>query len=225
MVTRYTSRLGLTVHDMGDEVDAQRREWERLDEAFAGVTWVTPGTIPDESTLYDGMLVAENGTGKIWRAIKTESGAYTQFFIKYPWAYYGEVGTFQAAHNSWLYWGTAPVEARCFNSGTADLDYQSGLIIPLKGIYEFNCHMRLGTETDNYGAISHRINGVIDENSHGVYSNSLGPPVGGVLLVSKAVRKLEKGDIVFPAYWQYSGNGASKGLSLVFSAVMVRPLP
>ena len=210
---------------MDDELDSQRREWHRLDESLAGATWVTPGTIPDESILYDGMIVAENGTGKVWRAIKNESGSFSQFFIKYPWAYYGEVPTFQAVHNAWTYWGTAPVDARCFNAGAADLDFQSGVIIPLKAIYEFNCHMRLGTEVDNYGAISHRINGVIDENSHGVYSISLGAPVGGVLLVSKAVRVLQKGDVVFPAFWQYSGNGASKGMSLVFSIVMVRPLP
>lgn len=220
--TRYTRRLGLTVHAMSDEVDAQRREWNRLDEAFSGVTWVTPGTVPDESILYDGMLVAEDGTGRVWRATRNPSGGFSRLFIKYPWTYVGSA-SFTAAHSNVMsYWGTEPLLTRCWNAGSESLNALSGLIIPLKGIYEIVTYFSTAAPPTSFAGTTHVINGTPDVTSHEVVTENV-PITGGSFVQSKGNRLLERGDVIFPGYWQYS-DGAGKAATIKLGVSCIKPI-
>jgi hypothetical protein len=206
---------------MGDEVDAQRRDWKRLDEGFAGVTWVTPGTVPDETILYDGMLVAEDGTGKVWRAVRNTSGGFSRLFIKFPWVYVGST-TFTAPHASSSFWGTVPIDSRCCNAGSGDLNAQAGLIIPLKGIYEIITYFFCTAPPTTFINTTHVINGNRDDQSHIVHSENV-PVTGTAYVMSKGQRLLEKGDVIFPGYWQYS-DGSGKAATIKLSVSCVKPI-
>jgi len=134
--TYFTPKLGLTVHSMDDELDAQVPNWERLDTSFAGAIWVTPGTIPDNTILYDGALVAERETGKVWRAEKNVLGNFEQKWIKYPWMIMAvrTGSSFPTGVSDHEMGFSDVVQYMCVNSSAADL-LETRIVVPIDAIY------------------------------------------------------------------------------------------
>jgi hypothetical protein len=155
----YTERLGLSVSSEDDELDACRPNWDRLDSSYSGALWVTPGTIPDESILYEGLVVAEIGTGKVWRAIRNENGQYSQTWIKYPWLWSGgRTGTF-ATRGAWTRapMGTQMVTAHCVNASASDIDPGGALVLPINAIYIYSLSVFLDPNGDTTGNRGHSV--------------------------------------------------------------------
>jgi hypothetical protein len=143
LVRYFTPKLGLLVPGVNDGLTAQEDNWDRLDQAFSGVIWVQPGTIPDTSILYDGALVAESLSGKVWRAEKQLDGNYAQKWIKYPWLLSAKrTGATFADGIADHEWGLDNVDAaQCVNANINDI-VDTRINIPLDGIYAIK--MRIG---------------------------------------------------------------------------------
>lgn len=134
----YTQKLGLLIPDMADELSAERQNWDRLDDVFSGAIWVSPGVVPDETTLFDGALVAELNTGIVWRAQRNmNTGIYEKKFLKYPWMITAErsaaYSTFTSA--TWKPVGfNAVVASHCVNSDMSDITGEQ-IVLPVDGLY------------------------------------------------------------------------------------------
>lgn len=142
-MTSYTDRLGLTIHAMGDELDAMRQNWNRLDQTFSGVQWVPPDTIPSNDSLYDGAMIAEIGTGKVWRAQANAAGTFDRHWVKYPWQI-AAITSKNFSHSGVIdgLWGFDAVDPnQCVNSGQADI-VATRVVAPVGGLYVGTAIMR-----------------------------------------------------------------------------------
>jgi hypothetical protein len=125
---------------MGDELTSCRPNWDRLDKS-QGAIWVAPDVIPDSSLLYEGAIVAERQTGKVWRAERDLNGRLVRKWIKYPWVLTGFTN-FDVPYNFTLtaeqaMYGCVNLNLpQCKNAGPADVDVNQRLITPIAGIYE-----------------------------------------------------------------------------------------
>lgn len=212
----YTPKLSLLAPSIDDEANAARENWDRLDEAYSGAVVVNPGTVPDETILYDGCLVAERNTGIIWRAQRNASGVFEKRYIRYPWrASISQDQTFPSLGTAvWGAWGYQTVEGGSINAGNECL-VNSRLVIPVTGIYQGADWMKW-TDTAVAGANT----GV---RSHTLWVNDLVLPVVNpeFYWYEEAVvptqvnnvctscvrinRQFNKGDTVCAAIWQNSG--------------------
>jgi hypothetical protein len=133
----YTPKLSLLAPSIDDEISSCRPNWERLDEAYAGALVVSTGTVPDESILFDGCLVAERNTGIVWRAQRNASGVFEKRYVKYPWrASFTQDQTYPSGGTAvWGAWGYQTVEGGSINAGNESL-VNNRLVIPVTGIYQ-----------------------------------------------------------------------------------------
>lgn len=119
-----------------DDLNALRENWDRLDQSYSGVIWVSDGTIPDNSILYDGAIVGETNSGKVWRAEKQADGSYIRKWIKYPWLITAtsSVATFgnDIADHAWGYTDVDP--GHSVNASASDL-VATRIQLPVDGVY------------------------------------------------------------------------------------------
>lgn len=152
----FSDRMGLVIPAMSDELTACRDNWDRLDSSYSGAIWVTPGTIPDSSILYDGAIVAESTTGKVWRARRNANGSFKQEWIKYPWLWSGgRDGTYLTASTWTRFAMTADqmITDQCVNSDSGDLSPDGSVIVPIDAVYVFCLRIK-------FPAVSGNISGV-----------------------------------------------------------------
>lgn len=145
--------------------------WNKLDKGFSGVLWVTPGTTPDSSVLFDGLLVAELGNGIVWKAKRNQAGGFDKVYIKYPWIMSATTTVpWNIQGNTGNPYGFQDYDAA--GSLNADAGLLSGgqLSLPFKGIYNWNCYFRWENDGGPGGqrSVSMALNGVNTLNEYEV---------------------------------------------------------
>ena len=207
----FTPKLGLQVHGMDDALDSQKHDWERLDSTFAGAIWVTPGTVPGENLLFDGAIIAEINTGKVWRAQKNANGTYDKIWIKYPWVYSARFqGNFP--HGGFT-WGWTDIEpTQCVNAGSDNKEISDGsnaLILPVTGYYVGMIQVRFqDTNTLGQRSLILNINGTNDNNNSQTNRFAMTAPYpGNTTIFYKIVGKFNKGDKLLSYIINDSGGG------------------
>lgn len=202
--------MGIAVPSIDDEMSAMRAAWDRLDQAYSGAIVVNPGVQPDDSVLYDGAIVAERGTGIIWRAQRNNAGAFEKRYIKYPWVISVAQGNNNVNSNAtvWLPWGYDTVEANGVNSSSGDL-VNFRLVIPQTGIYVGRDMVTWSSTPSAHYAHTLWRN---DNNGTGPIYNDwyestwpYGIDTGGLTTVVPINEKLYKGDTICAGIWQDSG--------------------
>jgi hypothetical protein len=207
---------------MQDELDAQVPNWQRIDSAYSGALWVTPGTIPDQSILYDGLIVAERETGKVWRAQKNALGNFEQKWIKYPWLISATrsdavFGNGVADHE----WGFSGVDAAmCINASIADIE-STRIIMPIDAIYTIRC--RVGwSNGGNYRSLKLAIDGVVDTNNTETIVGSW-PEFPYPQNNLNMTRKMFKGQTLCMGLWQ-NHTDSNVALDARMEVAVLRPL-
>ena len=217
----FTPKMGLVVHGINDGLDSAVRNWDRLDDAFSGVIWVQPGITPDNTVLYDGAIVAETTTGKVWRAEKQVDGSFARKWIKYPWLISCVLVTPTTNPNQGEFLqGFSGIDANhCVNSSASDL-VNTRIVVPHDGLYAIRA--RAGwSEGGNYRSMRIAIDDVIDslnaESIHGSW-----PTFPYVQNNLNLTRKLSKGQTVLVAIWQNSGS-TNVPVDIRMEVAMVQP--
>jgi hypothetical protein len=219
----YTPRLGLYVPGFDDELDAERSNWDRLDNTMSGAIWVTPGTIPEDDLLYDGAMIAENGTGKVWRAQKNSSGVYQKHWIKYPWMLQADInytcpsGT-TLNENGWGHF--EPI--RSINSDSSAL-VGGRVVVPVSGLYQICNIIRWSALGGAAGAmIVHTVG--INATQDVINTEIVHAPLSDntCVTVNQMNRYLQAGDSIVTYLWQ--NTGATANYTSIIRVILVRPV-
>lgn len=136
------SRLGLNLLSDDADLSPQRDNFQKLITAV-GVRWVADGTIPPPAELYEGAVIGEITSGKIWVAKSDGVGGFTRRWLHYPWHYVastpdGAYGINGTAYNNWGF----SAFSRGVNSSAADKAASNFVKLPIKGIYDIHINYR-----------------------------------------------------------------------------------
>lgn len=134
MTRTNTDRLKLFIESDDEQVDQFEYNWPILDK-YADSLLVDDGVTPPDSDLYEGCLVAEKTSGKLWMAMKDPAtGNFAKSWISYPFntvGYYS--GPFDPISTQKVF--SSDQVAQRVNS-TFAADYSGGKIkVPINGIY------------------------------------------------------------------------------------------
>lgn len=157
MTKLFTSRLGLVkpqpatgepvlVEDLNDNS-------EILDK-WAGAIWVNPGVTPSTAELFDGAIVAERTSGKVWLAQKNGGGTFDKRWIRFPWQFTGFTASTAQSNGIWQergiqnFGGGSLIGAGPVNSSAADL-VATRVVVPIKGIYSVRFHIDFASNNNN----------------------------------------------------------------------------
>lgn len=147
-----TARLGLQLLADSEDISPQRSNFQRIDD-ISGALWVADGVTPSNSTLFDGCIVAEITSGKIWIARNNGVGGFTKKYITYPW-WLVAYTTSATTTNGWGKYG--------FNNfytgkNSTSADMVSGQVkIPITGVY--SGYMKARYVSNNTGLRSANVN-------------------------------------------------------------------
>jgi hypothetical protein len=189
-----------------------RPNWERLDQAYAGAIIVNPDTIPDESVLYDGCLVAERSTGIVWRAQKNASGVFEKRYIKYPWriSFYNQTNQSPTGITNWALFGYSTVEGGTINAGAESL-VGGRAIIPVTGYYQGGDWVKWNTpQTASHRGHTLWVNNETTASPNSPQDGEQSRPCvfnGGSTSCVKINRKFYKGDSVCAGLWHAEAVG------------------
>lgn len=145
MALEYTPRLKLRKESDDELIDQFEQNWPILD-LYANSLLVADGVTPPDDQLYDGCLVCERTSGKLWMAVANPAGPplWLKSYISYPWGIGVErvVSPLTVALTDQGF--TTVLSDNQVNSSAADL-VGGKLKIPINGIY--SVHYRLGLPT------------------------------------------------------------------------------
>ena len=140
MTITKTPRLGLTLESDDELIDPFAINWPILD-SFAGSKTVSNGSTPPDSQLYDGMIVSESSSGKVWIARRNSlTGVFTKSWLIYPWI----IESYNSTYTNVL---TSPGTGRyhlpvdtinnpgSMNASSADI-VAGHIVTPVDGLYE-----------------------------------------------------------------------------------------
>jgi hypothetical protein len=86
MVTTPSARIGLLYDSPDDGIDPMVPNFTRLDKVMP-LLWVADGVTPTDLELYDGAIVGEMTSGKVWVAKKNVGGTFDKRWIRYPYLF------------------------------------------------------------------------------------------------------------------------------------------
>jgi hypothetical protein len=140
-----TPNLGLIkpIRDVNTPLDIDRLNlnMDRLDDA-ARVLTVTDTAMPPAASLWDGKIVREKTTGKVWIAEKQTNGSFLRRWINYPWmcrAHFtlsSTIGMQGVGRSLWTEIKCPTViPAHCMNSSQADIISGGRIQLPITGLY------------------------------------------------------------------------------------------
>jgi len=227
--TYYTPRLGLTVHGMDDDLDAQRKNWDRLDQTMSGVLWVADDAVPDDTILFDGALVAERNSGKVWRAAKNVSGVFEKKYIKYPWCICASASTIQdfpANDIADHFWGFDTVDANLSVNATLSDLVGTFIKVPIHGLYTGTLIVRWGPNipTNGLRRVAIAYDGVPDIVNSEVFKLPATYNANGyTICTTKFERELQAGQTIAPSVYQTSSQVTVK-FQTVATVALVRAL-
>lgn len=212
--TTYTKRLGMRVPGMDDELDALRPNWDRLDNTMAGAIWVADGVTPENNLLFEGALIAEIDSGKVWRAARNISGVYEKKYIKYPWcitAYTATAQDFGANNVADHLWGFDTIDFNYSVNANVGSLVNSNIVVPVTGIY-VGCLIARWSNLPIDGLRSLKIayNGVPDTLNSEVIKQAVNNAGNGVICSSKFEATLNAGDTISASLWQNSSQVTAK---------------
>jgi len=227
--TTYTDRLGMRVPGMDDELDALRPNWDRLDNTMASAIWVADGVTPENNLLFEGALIAERNSGKIWRAARNQSGQYEKKWIKYPWCICASASTIQdfpANDIADHLWGFDLVDANLsVNASLSDL-VGTSIVVPIHGLYSGTLIVRWGPNVPTNGIrrIVVAYDGVSDTANSEVFKLPATYNANGyTICTTKFERELQAGQTIAPSVYQTSTQQTVK-FQTVATVALVRAL-
>lgn len=206
---RYlTPKLGLLAPSIDDDVSASRPNWRKLDAGFAGALWVTAGTMPDSSLLFDGRVVAERGTGIVWRAQRNVAGIFEKRFLNYPlWVSLAQQLDTPNQGPPHYAWGYQVFEGG-INVGPECL-VNNRFVVPVTGIYVGSDTIKWMDTANGTGYRAHAL--FVNDQAPGFsgpdvnYDEDLRPAIGFVNGVSFTQvsfnRRFNKGDTICSGVW------------------------
>ena len=146
-----TSRLKLSVESDDELIDQFEYNWPILDK-YAGGLLVNDGVTPPDNELYEGCVVQEVTSGKMWMAMKDpNTGAFVKSWLIYPWSIAVNTGgvSIPVAAPGATRGFTTLMTADCINSSAADLNGSGHVKIPIDGIYTLNFVNHHVSDPDN----------------------------------------------------------------------------
>lgn len=224
----YTPRLGLEIPLLDENLNDLPANWDRLDRAFAGVIWVTPGTVPDNTVLFDGAMIAEIGNGIVWRAQKNQAGGFDKKYIKYPWviSVKSSVVSPTAQEPVFVQWPLQNFDAAgSLNSTAADVTALGEVVCPVKGLYGWAMYMRweAGDTTPGSRSVAMRMNGNQDNNNTERIQRTATSQNNQLSLMMRGNFLWDAGTKLDFATWRNSG-GPNLQMSSHFTMALIRPL-
>jgi len=193
------------------------------------VLWVGDGTQPDDTQLFDGALVGERTSGKVWRAAKNSSGVYEKKWIKYPWCICASASTIQdfAANDIAEHpWGFDTVDlSLSVNASLSDI-VGTFIKVPIHGLYTGTLIARWGPNVPTNGLrrIVAMYDGMFDTANSEVFKL---PPTynanGYTICTTKFERELQAGQTIAPSVYQTSTQQTVK-FQTVATVALVRAL-
>jgi hypothetical protein len=227
-VTTYTDRLGMRVPGMDDELDALRPNWDRLDNTMSGAIWVADGVTPENNLLFEGALIAERNSGKVWRAARNQSGQYEKKWIKYPWIICAnsQLVDFGANDVADHPWGFDSVDLNnCVNANLSDI-VGTFIKVPIHGLYTGTLIARWGPNIPANGTrrVCAMYDGAADAYNSEVFKIPASYNANGYAICStKFERELLAGQTIIPSIYQTSSQQVVK-IQVVATVALVRAL-
>lgn len=222
----YTSKLSLTKPADDDSLNACRENWDRLDRSFTGAIWVLPDVIPEDELLFDGALVAEIGTGKVWRAQRNATtGLFDRKWVKYPWTITATfvIENWPNGVSDLPMSFTAVDQDQCVNSSINDI-FQGRILLPIDAIYTGKMLARWEQWTGPRSmklSLGHTI-GVDTVNTEVIDESYASFPYP--TLNYSFTRKFVAGSLPCGSFWQNSGQGTGVRNSFRMEMAVVTPL-
>jgi hypothetical protein len=205
-------------------MNSSRENWDALDSA-QGVIWVAADVIPSSAQLYDGAIVAEITTGKVWRAERDLNGNFIRKWIKYPWLIVasstGPITSTAVAENELGYTAVSTIDS--VNANRNDL-IDGRAIAPIKGIYSGVDIMRWEATGSTAGGLrSHRMK--INSTTYPEETETLEAPgrLNQAFNLCFFTFVLNPGDGVSSTVWQNSA-GSQANTTHRLAMALVRPL-
>lgn len=217
MARTYTDRLKLIVESDDEVVDQFEYNWPILD-TYADSLWVDDGVTPPDSQLYEGCLVAEKTSGKLWMAHKDLStGNFKKSWLAYPFQVVGNYyGAFDPIGTEKVF--TQDIPAQRVNSSFAT-DFSGGKIkVPIDGIYFWWwVSGPAGTVTPTRISIQGWVNGgaSVDSTHNGKDGNNTANCYCDT-------RYFKAGDLLSWATWR--SGGSISAVSMVMGLTLISPV-
>lgn len=214
MARSSTDRLKLFIESDDELIDQFEYNWPILDK-YSDSLLVDDGVTPPDSDLYEGCLVAEKTSGKLWMAVKDPStGLFVKSWVSYPFnavGYYN--GPFDPIGGEKVF--TGDIAAQRVNS-TFATDFSGGKMkVPVNGIYHWWMLSEVaGTVANARISLQGWINGVwVTDLTHN------GQPGANTSYHSIETQYFKAGDLLSWAWWRSGGSVVSAniymGLTLV----------
>lgn len=204
-----TPRLGLyKPNEVGETVDVKTQinnNYDQIDRV-AGCLLVANGYTPPNTDLFDGCIVREKTSGKVWMAQKNVTGGFDQLWLSYPWF---AVANFNVptvpSDLTPRRIGLASISAsESWNAPASTLVGTGNLQIPVKGLYQVTVHCNWG----NNGTGNRYIRPLDSDNfADDLLSVSIMTAVVGNSTIQTITTSkiLQAGQLLSIAMWQTSG--------------------
>ena len=196
---------GAPVPTLGDapNVPADLLKLATFLDSRSNIKWVDDGVTP--AFMYDGIVVAEKTSGKVW--IGQKSGAsYNKKYVIYPY-YIESHGAASILNNNATVWGwDVPSTSLYVNSSAADFDASNFFIVPITGVWSIKVLDDWTSNSTGYRSLSVSLDGAYY--SHYIDSktavNGTNTPI--VVMVN---RRFTAGTVIGAKHQQTSGGTLS----------------
>jgi hypothetical protein len=208
MAIEYTPRLKLRKESDDELIDQFEYNWPILD-LYADSLQVADGVTPADSDLYEGCLVAERTSGKLWMAVANPASPpqWLKSYISYPWGISVErvVNPFTVGLTDQTFSTILPDNQ--VNSSAADL-VGGKVKIPINGIY--SVHYRLGIPALGGRTLNSylRVNGAVNYGTEMIEGTS---GIGTTQCMWSANQYFSSGDLLT---WDANPFGGTLNVSL-----------
>lgn len=217
MTRTTTPRLKLIEESDDEYIDQFEYNWPILDK-YADSLFVNDGVTPPDSDLYEGCLVAEKTSGKLWMAVKDPTtGNFIKSWVSYPFNVVGFYsGAFDPSGAEKVF--TQDIVAQRVNSSFAT-DFSGGRIkVPVDGIYHWwivsGC---AGTVSNARLSMQAWVNGVMQEDiTHNAQTGN------NTEYTYSTAQFFKAGDLLSWAWWK--SGGSVSAASMYMGLCMVSPV-
>lgn len=223
MGTTPTNRLGLTLDDGSEFINPGNNDFQRIDDVMPAII-VNDGVVPADSALYDGALVAEKTSGKVWMAVKNVGGTFDHQWIKYPYTYCAYITSLPFANGAYTQWGWNTFDAvRSVNASSSQTQAGTNAwVCPVKGVYDVMVHAQFATNGVGSRGVILYINGATDGSSTEMVIPACGIAGFTTNVATSMRRVLAAGDVISAVFYQNSGGVLNIYTNI--AAVMISPV-
>jgi len=158
----YSSRMGL-IKPAGSEArsNVQLNTNADLLDKFMPCILVNDGVTPPTGDLYDGALVKEKTSGKLWEARKNGGGTFDKVWVRYPWNITAfTTGSAVGTGTTFTEWVLTTFSSGK-NSSASDI-VAGKIVLPVKGIYRVSWRHKWDPNSSGQRAARMLVNGVVE---------------------------------------------------------------